>query len=86
MKPICGALRLWSPVLICVGAVGIVLVVIGSIMAMLEATTFVPGLAMLLAVGPLVALFASGATALGQGVRARVDVTKYVQEQQSAAR
>ena len=53
-----GALRLWSTVLIVVGIVGVVLVVVGAIIAMLQAVTFGQALAILLIGGPLAALFA----------------------------
>lgn len=78
----CGALRLWSTVLIVVGIVGVVLVVVGAIIAMLQAVTFGQALAILLIGGPLAALFACWPIALGQGLRALADVAEYVQEQQ----
>jgi hypothetical protein len=77
-----GALRLWSTVLIVVGIVGVVLVVVGAIIAMLQAVTFGQALAILLIGGPLAALFACWPIALGQGLRALADVAEYVQEQQ----
>ena len=77
-----GALRLWSTVLIVVGIVGVVLVVVGAIIAMLQAVTFGQALAILLIGGPLAALFACWPVALGQGLRALADVAEYVQEQQ----
>jgi hypothetical protein len=77
-----GALRLWSTVLIVVGIVGMVLVVVGAIIAMLQAVTFGQALAILLIGGPLAALFACWPIALGQGLRALADVAEYVQEQQ----
>lgn len=81
-----GALRLWSTVLIAVGIVGVVLVVIGTIVAMVEAVTFGQALAILLIGGPLAALFASWPVALGQGLRALADVAEYVQGQQGRVR
>lgn len=77
-----GALRLWSTVLIVVRIVGLVFVVIGTIVATVEAVTFGQGLAILLIGGPLAALFASWPMALGQGLRALADVAGYVQGQQ----
>jgi len=77
-----GALRLWSTVLIVVGIVGVVLVVVGAIIAMLQAVTFGQALAILLIGGLLAALFACWPIALGQGLRALADVAEYVQEQQ----
>ena len=62
------ALRLWSTVLIIVGIVGVVLVIIGTIVAMVQAVTFGQALAILLIGGPLAALFASWPIALGQGL------------------
>jgi hypothetical protein len=76
------ALRLWSTVLIIIG----VLVVIGTIFAMIEAVTFGQAIAILLIGGPLAALFASWPIALGQGLRALADVAEYVREQQSRVR
>jgi hypothetical protein len=76
-----GALRLWSTVLVIVGVIGVVLV-IGTIVAMIEAVTFGQTLAVLLIGGHLAALFASWPIALGQGLRALADVAEYVQEQQ----
>lgn len=81
-----GALRLWSTVLIIVGVVGVVFVVIGTIIAMVQAVTFGQALAILLIGGPLAALFASWPIALGQGLRALADVAEYVQRQQSKVR
>jgi uncharacterized sodium:solute symporter family permease YidK len=77
-----GALRLWSTVLIIVGVVGVVFVVIGTIVAIVEAVTVGQALAILLIGGPLAALFASWPIALGQGLRALADVAEYVQNQQ----
>jgi hypothetical protein len=77
-----GALRLWSTVLIVVGIVGVVLVVIGTIVAMVEAVTFGQALAVLLIGGPLAALFACWPIALGQGLRALADVAEYVRAEQ----
>jgi uncharacterized sodium:solute symporter family permease YidK len=81
-----GALRLWSTVLIVVGIVGVVLVVIGTIAAMVQAVTFGQALVILLIGGPLAALFASWPIALGQGLRALADVAEYVRGQQSRVR
>ncbi len=81
-----GALRLWSTVLIVVGVVGVVLVVIGMILAMIQARTFGQALAILLIAGPLAALFASWPIALGQGLRAIADVAEYVRGQQNRVR
>jgi hypothetical protein len=86
MRPTYGALRLWSTVLIVVGVVGVVFVVIGTVVAMVQATTFAQGLAILLIGGPLAALFASWPIALGQGLRAIADVAEYVRDQQSRVR
>lgn len=81
-----GALRLWSTVLIVVEIVGLVFVVIGTIVAMVEVVAFGQALTILLIGGPLAALFASWSIALGQGLRALADVAEYVQGQQSRAR
>ena len=81
-----GALRLWSTVLIVVGVVGVVLVVIGMILAMIQATTFGQALVILLIATPLAALFASWPIALGQGLRAIADVAEYVRGQQNTVR
>jgi uncharacterized sodium:solute symporter family permease YidK len=81
-----GALRLWSTVLIVVGIVGVVLVVIGTIAAMVQAVTFGQALVILLIGGPLAALFASWPIALGQGLRALADVAEYVRGQQGGVR
>ena len=81
-----GALRLWATVLVVVGVVGLVFVVIGTIVAMIEAVTFGQALAILLIGGPLAALFASWPIALGQGLRALADVAEYVQGQQGRVR
>ena len=75
-----GALRLWSTVLIIIGIVGVMLVVIGAIVAMVEAVTFGQAIAILLIGGPLAALFASWPIALGQGLRALADVAEYVRD------
>lgn len=75
-----GALGLWSTVLMVVGAVGVVLV--GSIVAAVEAVTFGRALAMLLIGGPLAALFASWPIALGKGPRTLANMAVYVQGQQ----
>jgi uncharacterized membrane protein len=80
------ALRLWSTVLIVIGIVGVILVVIGTIVAMIEAVTFLQALAILLIGGPLAALFASWPIALGQGLRALADVAEYVRDQQRNVR
>jgi hypothetical protein len=53
------ALRLWSTVLTIIGVAGVILVVIGTVFAMIEAVTFLQALAILLIGGPLAALFAS---------------------------
>lgn len=81
-----GALRLWSTVLIVVGVVGVVLVVIGMILAMIQARTFGQALVILLIATPLAALFASWPIALGQGLRAIADVAEYVRGQQNRVR
>jgi uncharacterized sodium:solute symporter family permease YidK len=81
-----GALRLWSTVLIIVGIVGVVLVIIGTIVAMVQAVTFGQALVILLIGGPLAALFASWPIALGQGLRALADVAEYVKGEQSRVR
>ena len=80
------ALRLWSTVLIVIGVVGVIFVVIGTIVAMIEAVTFLQALAILLIGGPLAALFASWPIALGQGLRALADVAEYVRDQQRSVR
>ena len=80
------ALRLWSTVLIVIGVVGVIFVVIGTIVAMIEAVTFLQALAILLIGGPLAALFASWPIALGQGLRALADVADYVRDQQRTVR
>jgi hypothetical protein len=81
MRPTYGAQRLRATVLDIV-----MFVVIGSILAAMQAGTFSQGLAMYLIGGPLVALFASWAIALGRGSRAIADVAGCVQEQQSRVR
>jgi uncharacterized sodium:solute symporter family permease YidK len=81
-----GALRLWSTVLVIVGIVGVVLVIIGTIMAMVQAVSFGQALVVLLIGGPLAALFASWPIALGQGLRALADVAEYVRGQESRVR
>ena len=81
-----GALRLWSSVLIIVGVVGVVFVIIGTIVAMVQAVTFGQALVILLIGGPLAALFASWPIALGQGLRALADVGEYVRGQQGGVR
>lgn len=81
-----GALRLWSTVLIVVGIVGVVFVLIGTIIAMVEAVSFGQALAILLIGGPLAALFASWPIALGQGLKALADGAEYVQGQQGRVR
>jgi hypothetical protein len=80
------ALRLWSTVLTIIGVAGVILVVIGTVFAMIEAVTFLQALAILLIGGPLAALFASWPIALGQGLRALADVAEYVQDQQRSVR
>ena len=80
------ALRLWSTVLIVIGVVGVIFVAIGTIVAMIEAVTFLQALAILLIGGPLAALFASWPIALGQGLRALADVAEYVRDQQRTVR
>ena len=86
MSPRYGALWIWSTVLIIVGVVGVVFVVIGTIVAIVEAVTVGQALAILLIGGPLTALFASWPIALGQGLRALADVAENVQGQQSGVR
>jgi hypothetical protein len=81
-----GTLRVWSTVLIIVGVVGAVFVVIGTIVAIVEAETVGRALAILLIVGPLAALFARWPIALGQGLRAVADLAEYVQNQQRTVR
>lgn len=71
-----GALRLWATILIVVGIIGVVFVIIGTIVAIVEAVTFGQALAILLIGGPLAALFASWPIALGQGLRALADVAE----------
>jgi hypothetical protein len=80
------ALRLWATILIVIGIVGVILVVIGTVFAMIEAVSFLQALAILLIGGPLAALFASWPIALGQGLRALADVAEYVQDQQRSVR
>ena len=80
------ALRLWSTVLIVIGVVGVIFVAIGTIVAMIEAVTFLQALAILLIGGPLAALFASWPIALGQGLRDLADVAEYVLDQQRTVR
>jgi hypothetical protein len=81
-----GALRLWSTVLVITGVVSVVLVIIGVIVAMVQAATFGQALVILLIGGPLAALFASWPLALGQGLRALADVAEYVRGQQGGVR
>ena len=80
------ALRLWATILIVIGIVGVILVVIGTVFAMIEAVSFLQALAILLIGSPLAALFASWPIALGQGLRALGDVAEYVQDQQRSVR
>ena len=80
------ALRLWSTVLTIIGVAGVILVVIGTVFAMIEAVTFLQALAILLIGGPLAALFASWPIALGQGLRALADVAEYIRDQQRSVR
>ena len=80
------ALRLWATILIVIGIVGVILVVIGTVFAMIEAVSFLQALAILLIGGPLAALFASWPIALGQGLRALADVAEYIQDQQKSVR
>ena len=80
------ALRLWATILIVIGIVGVILVVIGTVFAMIEAVSFLQALAILLIGNPLAALFASWPIALGQGLRALGDVAEYVQDQQRSVR
>ena len=70
-----------ATVLIMVGGAGVILVVIGTIFAMIEAVTFGQALAILLIGGPLAALFASWPITLGQSLRALADVAECVQRQ-----
>ena len=77
-----GTLRLWSTVLIFVGILGVIFVVIGTIFAVLAASSFWQGVGFLLIGGPLAVLFASWPIALGQGLRAHADVAEHVQRQQ----
>lgn len=81
-----GTLRLWSTVLMIVGVVGVVFVVIGTIVAIVEAVTVGQALAILLIGGPLAALFASWPIALGQGLRALADIAETVRRQDSGVR
>ena len=60
------ALRLWATVLIIVGIVGVVLVIIGTIVAMVQAVTFGQALAILLIGGPLAALSPAGRSRWGR--------------------
>ena len=77
-----GALRTWSTVLIIVGVGGVIFVGIGTIFAMIGATSLLQALAILLIGGPLAVLFASWPIALGQGLQALADVAEYVRDQQ----
>lgn len=81
-----GALRLWSTILIVVGVIGVVFVIIGTIVAIVEAVTFGQALAILLIGGPLAALFASWPIALGQGLRALADIAEIVGRERSGVR
>jgi hypothetical protein len=81
-----GALRLWSTVLSIVGVMGVIFVIIGTIVAMIEGVTFGQAIGILLIGAPLAALFASWPSALGQGIRALPDVAEYAQDQQSGVR
>jgi len=58
MSPSYGAPRLWATVLTINWVVGVVFVVIGTIVAIVEAVTVGQALAILLIGGPLTALFA----------------------------
>ena len=80
------ALRLWSTVLIPVGVLGVAFVVIGTIVAVMEAVAFWQTLAILLISGPLVAVFASRPLPLGQGLRALAAGAKNVQTQKRPVR
>ena len=79
-----GALRVWSTVLIGIGIAGVIMVTIGTVVAMFQAYTFWQAVAIFLIGGPLAALFASWPIALGQGLRALADVAEYTQNQQRA--
>jgi hypothetical protein len=81
-----GALWIWSTVLIIVWVVGVVFVVIGTTVALVEAVTVGQALAILLIGGPLAALFASWPTALGRGLKELADVAENVQGQQGGVR
>lgn len=86
LRGIAAALRLWSTVLTIIGVAGVILVVIGTVFAMIEAVTFLQALAILLIGAPLAALFASWPIALEQGLRALADVAEYVRDQQRSVR
>jgi hypothetical protein len=86
MSPRYGALWIWSTALIIVGVVGVVFVVIGTTVALVEAVTVGQALAILLIGCPLAALFASWPTALGRGLRELASVAENVQGQQGGVR
>ena len=74
-----GALRIWSTVPIVVGIIGVVSVVIGTIVAIVEAVTFGQALAIFLIGVPLALLCGPVrelAIALGQGLRALADIAE----------
>ena len=67
---------------IIVGVIGLIVVTIGTNVAMIGAVTFGRATAILLIGTPVAALFASWPSALGQGPRALADVAEYIQDQQ----
>jgi hypothetical protein len=77
---------LWSAVPIIVGVIGLIVVTIGTNVAMIGAVTYGRATAILLIGMPVAALFASWPSALGQGPRALADVAEYVQDQQRGVR
>jgi len=69
-----GALRLWATVLAVIGAVGLVSVGVGVVVAMVNADDGGDAAAILLIAGPIALLFASWPLALGQGLRALAEI------------
>ena len=73
-----GALRLWANVLAVLGAVGLVSVGVGIVVAMANADDGGDAAAILLIAGPVALLFASWPLALGQGLRALAEIGERV--------
>jgi hypothetical protein len=73
-----GALRLWATVLTVIGAIGLLSVGAGIVVAMVNADDGGDAAAILLIAGPIALLFASWPLALGQGLRALAEIGERV--------